>query len=142
MVTVDELNEQMEGMFMSSQLNSIKWDKLSDGDKRVALNNAHAEINRLQFIGEKIDDNQVDAFPRILDKEVIEIPEAVKLAICQYCYDYIKILTNSRYDTIRAGVVSARAGSVSESYDLRHVNTSMGTYKKYLNGLIYRGGGR
>ena len=35
MITVDELNKLMSNMFMSSQLNKIGWNGISDDDKQV-----------------------------------------------------------------------------------------------------------
>ena len=140
MLTLDELNTKMSEMFLSSQLESIGWSGLSDTDKQVALNNAHTEINRLQFIGHKVTEDQEDAFPRIINKETVETPDDVKLVIGQYCFDFVRIMNNTdTYELINNGITSRQVHNIRETYDLNSINKGNTGYLKYLSGWIYRG---
>lgn len=143
MITVDELNKLMSNMFMSSQLNKIGWNGISDDDKQVVLNNALDEINNLQFIGEKADLLQEFAFPRIVNGEELDVNCGVDKAIAQYCFDYLRINNNETIDNIKSGITSVKIEGASESYDVSKIDFDAihRNYMKYLNGLIYRGGG-
>ena len=140
MISVEELNTQMTEMFLSSQLESIGWNSLTEGDKSVALRAAHYEINRLQFVGEPVVPDG-DAFPRIINKEIVGIECGVDKALCQYVYDFFKINTDKRIEMIRSGVTSVKVEGASESYNLSQVdfNSIHRNYRTYLGGLIYRG---
>ena len=143
MVTVEKLDEIIKDMFLSYQLNKIGWGDLSDDDKKAVLNNAIDEINSLQYIGHKADEFQEFAFPRIVNGELLDVDCGVDKAIAQYCFDYLRLNNDETIDKIRSGITSIKIEGASESYDVSKVdfNSLHVNYRKYLNGLMYRGGG-
>lgn len=144
MVTVERLDELIKGMFLSSQLNKLGWDGLFEEDKQVLINNAVTELDGLQYIGDKADVEQAHAFPRIVNGELLDVDCGVDKAIAQYCFDYLRLNSNETIERIRSGITSIKIEGASESYDVSKVdfNSLHVNYRKYLNGLIYRGGGR
>ena len=58
-------------------LDTTAWDNASSGDRTKALNLATEIIDRLDFVGEKYDEDQENQFPRGSDTTV---PEDIKKA--------------------------------------------------------------
>lgn len=56
------------------------WDKASTANKSKALNHATAIIDRLNFLGNKTDDDQTNQFPRGTETTV---PQDIKDACCE-----------------------------------------------------------
>ncbi|MBR1454429.1 MAG: hypothetical protein IJ593_07265 [Lachnospiraceae bacterium] len=137
MITLDELNETIDSMFLSSQLES--WNSLSNNDKQVVLNNAVAEFNKFMWIGRKADETQENAFPRIINNKKIETPVAVKLALANYCFYYNEYINNKDIDNMRNGITRAQIGDISETYDLDVASKQLSKFNKYLDGWIFRG---
>lgn len=140
MITIEELNTLLPTLYLSDELEEIKWVELSDTDKQVLINKAVDEINKQQFDGKKVSEAQENAFPRIICREVIEIPQDVKKAICVLVYEFKNNRTNQRKRLQMEGVESISTAGVSEKYtidkDKREISNK---YKKYLSGWIYRG---
>lgn len=138
-MTLDELNTKMSEMFLSSQLDQINWNTLTDTDKQAALINANAEFNRLQWIGKKANPDQEDAFPRLVYDKIVETPDTVKMGLCRYIFDYIRIETSDAMEDIRSGIQSYKIGPISETYNADNIEKYRVNYKKYIVDWIYRG---
>ena len=139
LITKDKLDTTIKSMFLSVQLERIGYPDLSDSDIQVALKNANDEMNKLQWIGTKVSDTQSDSWPRVINDEVINTPEQVILAMAQYAYDFIRIMSNENHEAIEMGLTSQSIGPIRETYDIEKADISNKAYIKYLNGLIYRG---
>lgn len=129
-------------MFLSSQLDEYGWSNLSNSDKLVALNTANALFNKFQWIGYKVDDNQEDAFPRLIYKEVVTVPDDVVNALADYCIHWVRYNTDESIKDMRRGVKSVHIGNYSESYEFNSKLAGLSDYKKYLTGWLYRGNWR
>ena len=140
-MTLEELKNKVNSMFLSYQQKEYGWDDLEDTDKEAALNNANFEFNRLQYIGHKVDESQADAFPRLIYNETVETPDAIKCAIAIYCMNWIRYMTDETIQDIKKGVTGVHIGNYSESYklDTSYLDINTATYKKYLADWIYRG---
>lgn len=140
LIKVEDLDYEIKHMFLSSQLERIGYNSLSNDDKEAVLNRANIEMNRLQWIGEKVTPEQPDSWPRIIDEKIVETPDRVYTAMAQYSYDYIRLMNNDTYDNLRMGITSSKVGPISESYDISKADLNINkNYMKYLVGLIYRG---
>jgi hypothetical protein len=63
--------------------NSSIWDSTSETDKTKLLATATRLIDRLNFLGDRADEEQELEFPRGIDTEV---PQAIKDATCEIAY--------------------------------------------------------
>ena len=79
-VTVAEGNT-----YFLTKLNTIAWDEASDNDKAKALVQATQAIEQLNYIDEKLDEDQTTQFPRLN----LDTPQAVKDAICEIAIRYL-----------------------------------------------------
>ena len=140
MVTVEQLDELMNKYFLSFQLKKIGWNDLEGTDKEVIISLVDDEFNRIQFIGDKLDDNQVTAFPRIYNGIELGV-DLVERAISQFAYDYMRVNTDESMQRIMQGITSIKIADASESYSSSQTDIykELKTYKKYLSNLIYRG---
>jgi hypothetical protein len=62
--TVAEADAYLANFYVSTDVQLVAWDALSDGDKEIYLRNATRSLERLFFIGRKYADNQTLSFPR------------------------------------------------------------------------------
>lgn len=67
--------------YFSERINIAPWTDASSSDKLKALQSATMIINDLKFIGEKLDTNQLNEFPRYGQDS--GIPTAIKEATCE-----------------------------------------------------------
>jgi hypothetical protein len=58
------------GSYFADRLNTEAWDNADPADQYKALKMATDAIDRLNFLGEKTDDTQVNQFPRSGDTEM------------------------------------------------------------------------
>lgn len=73
-VTVEDANT-----FFNSRLNTYPWDNATDPERLKALKMATRRIDRLQYLGVKLDPEQPLEFPRDFQTSV---PEDVEMACC------------------------------------------------------------
>ena len=139
------LDKLIRRMFLPFQLDKIGWNELTEDNKMILLDIAMDELDRLQWIGDPVDSKQEHAWPRVINEEVIELGRGVDKAIAQYIFDYLYINNNDAINNIRSGITSIKVEGASESYASdSNLDTSYvyKNYRRYLDGLIYRGGGR
>ena len=114
--TVEEANAYVALYFTSSDEGRVSWDALSDSDKQVLLNQAHAIIDALPIHGRKTCVDQPDAFPRFPEKEV---PTAVRYAECELAVALSDKDANESLNEYRRmvdyGIQSYSVGNFSES---------------------------
>lgn len=67
--------------YFGTRLNTEPWDIAADADKTSALTMATEAIDRLNYLGDKTDSDQVNQFPRDADTVV---PDDIKKA-CAEC---------------------------------------------------------
>lgn len=140
LITVEKLNELMENNFLSSELNKISWSSLTDKDKEVSINKASSVINKYEDVyrGEKLNSEQADSFPRILDDGVIiDVNSDIQMAILYIIYESLLAVFNKRSELINSGVTSISVEGLSEHYKIENVTKN--DYMSYLLKYIYRG---
>lgn len=139
MITVEKLNELMEDNFLPLELNKINWSNLTDKDKEVSIRKASSIINKYEDIyrGEKLDSEQEDSFPRILNGEIIDANSDIQMAILLIVYDSLLNIFDKRLDLINSGVTSISVEGSSEHY--KKDNVIKNNYMTYLKKYIYRG---
>lgn len=140
MITVSELDQIMKECFLSSQLKKVGWGELSEQDKDVLISKATLEIDRLMFIGDKLDESQPHAFPRLVNNKIIEV-YSIRSAIAQFVYDYLYLETDESIQKAKSGITSIKIADASESYSTSVIDIEgiKNSYKRYLADFIYRG---
>lgn len=116
------------------------WAGYSDAQKTAALNRATLLIDRLQFVGERYDEDQELSFPRMFDDGIkaiiidtdrssgaVIVPKDVEYAT----YEQAKFLLDTKDDEviqkILNGVTSISVSATSESYDASKLPVSVET---------------
>ena len=125
MLTVELLDNILPTLYLTSELDDIKWSSVSDTDNTVLITKANDFISNIIF--ENGAENEPN-FETDLNK-----------ALCCIVYDYLNV-SNTRYADIKAGLKSYSGPDVSESYvDIKDFNIVSDSYKKYLWRYIYIG---
>lgn len=139
LITVEQLNELMEDNFLSLELDKINWHNITPKDKEVAIKKATSVINKYETVyrGEKLNSEQEDSFPRIIDDEIIEVNSDIQMAILFIIYDSLLNVFDKRSQLINSGVTSISVEGSSEHYNKENVVRN--NYMTYLNKYIYRG---
>lgn len=107
--------------YFSKILNSEKWDAETDIRKEKALKNATMNIDKLLFIGRKVDSEQPLQFPRYVEyikKYVFDntgIPEDIKKAVCEEAL-FLLSGGSKRLELQAEGVKSFSLGDLSENF--------------------------
>lgn len=141
LMTLAQLNTEIVKYVLPSKLADISWSNLGNEAKTVALNRANKQINRLMFIGHKVDEDQEDQWPRIILGETVELPDDIIAAICDYVYEYLHIFNTSTFESIRQGITSEKIGPVSVTYDKSVLDINNSKYQEFLVDWVYRGVG-
>lgn len=98
--------------FFANRLNADGWERATNSDKDKALAMATADIDRLNFLGQKTDPSQELQFPRGGDSE---IPKDIKDACCMIANKYLEgIDPELEYENLR--LVSQGYSSVRSTY--------------------------
>lgn len=125
MLTVELLDSILPTLYLTSELEDIKWSSVSDTDKLVLITKAEDFVSNISF--ENGAENEPN-FETDLNK-----------ALCCIVYDYLNA-SNTHYADIKSGLKSYSGPDVSESYvDIKDFNIVSDSYKKYLWRYIYTG---
>lgn len=125
MLTVEILNEVLPTLYLTSELEDIKWSSVSNTDKLVLITKAEDFLSNIPF------ENGAEDSPNF--------ETDLNKALCCIVYDYLNV-SNTRYADIKAGLKSYSGPDVSESYvDAKDFNIVSDSYKKYLWRYIYTG---
>ena len=130
----------MQNNFLSSELNKITWDNLTDKDKEVSINKATSIINKYEDVyrGEKLTSEQENSFPRVLkDGTIIGVNSDIQMAILFIIYDSLVIVFDERSELISSGVTSIEIKDAKEQF--KSENVVKHDYMSYLHKYIYRG---
>lgn len=120
-VTVVEADQYVAQFYVEDSPTSIRWTALNEPSKEIYLRQGFAQIERLPFLGTKLEDNQPAQFPRHLcNYGNVEIPIEVKYAQIEQALSLSDVERSSessyRRNLQREGVSSFSIGKLSESY--------------------------
>jgi hypothetical protein len=120
-ITLTEANN-----YFTDKLYADGWNSATTVTKEIALKEACKRMNRLAFKGEKTDNVQLLAFPRVMPvlnrigvigfNSDTGIPEAVKSAQCEEALALIVHGNSARTKAQEQNVIRVNFGSVSEEY--------------------------
>lgn len=120
-VTLTEANA-----YFADRLHTAEWNSALVANQEKALKEACKRMNRLAFKGEKTDNVQLLAFPRVMPvlnrigvigfNSDTGIPEAVKSAQCEEALALIVHGNSARTKAQEQNVIRVNFGSVSEEY--------------------------
>lgn len=143
-VTLTEAND-----YFDEKLYADKWHNADEITKEKALKEACRRINRLAFKGQKVEETQLLAFPRIMPVfnrvGVIGftgdtgIPEEVKAAQCEEALALLRYGNSARTKAQEQNVVRVSFGEVSEEYraSLKLLSKeALELLKPYLAGVV------
>ncbi len=137
-VTIAEADALIASMFLSADAQLLAWNNLSDADKEIALRRATVSLERLVWVGQKYDSDQVLFFPRVTASPIPNrrggsyrqdqeyqtfspasptVPDAIKNA---EVYEALEIASPStdtdNFDDKNATVKSEKVGDWSANY--------------------------
>lgn len=149
-VTLAEAEDYFDG-----KLHTSEWDNAGETTKEKALKEACRRINRLTFKGEKYEEDQVLAFPRVFpvfnrvgvigfnyaeDEDGYPVvPDEVKAAQCEEALALLKYGNSARTKAQEQNVIRVSFGNVSEEYraGLKLLSKeALELLKPYLAGVI------
>lgn len=107
---IDEIDAQT---YFDGRLNTEPWDNATSGDRDKALSMGTQLIDRLNFLGEKTDENQVLQFPRDADTS---IPDDIQYACCE-CALALLDGVDPEMEFANLSMVSQGYSSVRSTYD-------------------------
>ena len=99
--------------YFKTRLNTSAWDNAQNLDKTSALTMAAEVIDRLNFLGEKTDENQELQFPRYSDTLV---PEDIKKAAYEIALALLDGV-NPELEFENLNMISQGYGNVRSTYD-------------------------
>jgi hypothetical protein len=99
--------------YFGERLNSEAWERAIAGDRLKALIMAARAIDRLNFIGEKTDDDQDLQFPRGEDTDV---PTDILYAAYECAHDFLDGV-DMDFEREQLGVVADAYSGVRATYD-------------------------
>lgn len=134
-ISLSEANDIMSDNYMSTSKELTWWNGLSDNDKSVVVISATNKLNNetLMWIGQRVDDNQSLAFPRLDVRNGIEydIDSTFKLGILKLVINDNETSTNEYAKLISAGVTSYKIKDCSVSFDVGTLaNKNLGGFNK------------
>jgi len=98
-------------------LGTAAWDGASEADQDKALRSATRMIDRLNFLGEKADENQSRQFPRGTDTT---IPKNIVIATCLIALSLLDG-RDTEMELMDLSVTQHRIGPVNTNYDRNKV---------------------
>jgi len=99
--------------YMGERLNTAAWDAAADADKNKGLQWATKLIDRLNFLGEKTDEDQELQFPRDADTDV---PDDIKNA-CIECASALLDGVDPEMEFENLSMVAQGYSNVRSTYD-------------------------
>ena len=99
--------------YFDGRLNTLPWDNATSGDRDKALSMATQLIDRLNFLGEKTDEDQDLQFPRDADTD---IPDDIQYACCE-CALALLDGVDPEMEFENLGMISQGYSNIRSTYD-------------------------
>jgi hypothetical protein len=119
-ITIEEMEEYLTKYYVPDDPQMAAWNALSTESKEVYLRKAISEIERLKYIGQKYDKEQMLAFPRIytaISRCTGEVPNTIKWAQAEEALELSSPTEDSNAaEALSGNVKSYRIGNLSETY--------------------------
>ena len=136
-MTLEEANDIVSSVFLSSSDEITYWNSLSDNDKKILISNITSEMEgyNMQWLGAKYDRTQHMEWPRIISRQMVECPYMIKVGLIKQIMDNNKN-SNSLLNTYKNnGIKSINdGGGASISF---MSNSEMNKDSKKVNGFNY-----
>jgi hypothetical protein len=100
-------------LYFDERLNTGPWDFATPTDQMKALQTATRAINRLRFLGNPIDPNQPNAFPRDAWPNT-PIPLAIQQATCELALQLL--------DSVDPNIEIANIATTGDNYSMVRAN--------------------
>ena len=124
-VTLLEAQSIVENELYSGSEEYILWGKLTDKDKEIVCKRGTLSVNKLTFIGQRVN-NRGLKFPRYIHGSD-EIPYGIKVATVIQGLKIMTMNNNESHNLIMAGVKSMTVGPNSISLDNNNYLKNMET---------------
>ena len=99
--------------YFDNRLNVEAWDDATSTDRQKSLGHATSVIDRLNFVGCKAEEAQVNQFPRGVD---VAIPQDIKNAVCEVALALLDGV-DPQLEFENVFMTSQGYGGVRSSYD-------------------------
>lgn len=112
-------------IFFNGRLNTYPWDNATDPEKLKALKMATGRIDRLQYIGVRLDPEQELEFPRDYQTQV---PQAIEEACC--------LIALSLLDGVDVEIEDQNLSAVTQAFSTARTTYNPAVRKDYIrNGI-------
>lgn len=115
------VDEESARVFFDQRLNTYAWDNASVAERTKALKEATTRIDRLQYQGDRLGEDQVTEFPRDFQTEV---PEEVLRACCLIAYALL--------DGVDMEIENRNLSVVTHSFDGSRTTYDPSTRRDYI----------
>jgi len=125
-MTLQEANELISKMYISTSKERVFWESLSDADKETLISSFTLSIDNesMLYRGRKAEPSQDMQFPRIIDGHYTDVPYSIKQGILSQMLRN-NLLKNSDFSELRENGVKSFAdggGGKIEFADISNVN--------------------
>lgn len=112
-------------IFFNGRLNTYPWDNATDPEKLKALKMATGRIDRLQYIGVRLDPEQELEFPRDYQTQV---PQAIEEACC--------LIALSLLDGVDVEIEDQNLSAVTQAFSTARTTYNPAVRRDYIrNGI-------
>lgn len=112
-------------LFFNGRLNTYPWDNATDPEKLKALKMATGRIDRLQYIGVRLDPEQELEFPRDYQTQV---PQAIEEACC--------LIALSLLDGVDVEIEDQNLSAVTQAFSTARTTYNPAVRRDYIrNGI-------
>ena len=131
-MSVEEADALISDVYFEDDPEYKYWESLDELNKQKLIVRGTSEIEKLHFIGYKVNAPFKLNWPRFIDGETVEIPRDVLIAILKQSLSERLESKTEEYDLINKGVKSYSIKGASISFSDSAVNNS-----NKVNGNIY-----
>lgn len=135
-VTLEEANELVTKMYLSTSKERTIWSNLSDDDKEILILNTMDIVDRPQllYIGTKVDSNQDLEWPRVINGVSKQVPDSIKRGMMKQLFINNDI-SNSKYQELINNNIKSYADGGGAKIEFATLNDSLNTSFKNNTGI-------
>ena len=140
-ISLDDANNYVKQLRMSTDKGRKKWEQLSDEDKAVLINKYTIEVDNLPYFGKRVSTEQSLGFPRIISGRYLECPYQVRICIVEMSLLELEYDSTDSSELIKQGIKSFTDGGGGKVEHFEHalhlLDTKVADAKrKWLNNFV------
>lgn len=139
-ISLDDANNYVKQLRMSTDKGRKKWEQLSDEDKAVLINKYTIEVDNLPYFGKRVSTEQSLGFPRIISGRYIECPYQVRICIVELSLLELEYDSTDANEHVKLGIETYKIKDASVTYreDAGNILSGkvMDAKRKWLNNFV------